>query len=730
MILRALILAIPAFLAAQSLDECRKHRHSGRLPEAARCFNELTYSRDPYLRAEGFWGIGQHQSANNEFRSAAAQNPKNADYKVRWGRLFYERWNKAEAGTLFQEALEIQKDYPPALLGLALVASEGFDAKAVELAEQALKGDPKLVEAQELLARLAVEDVNFEKAKTHAEKAIEMAPQALDAMAVLAALDILADRGKSEWFDRILKINPVYGEAYAYVAHVLILNRRYNEAIEYFNAALEKNARLWEAHSELGITYMRLGMEKPARDHLEIAYNNNYRDPATVNSLRLMDSYKNFTSFRTPTTDVRLHKKEADLLKLYFEPELLKAMAVFEKKYKLKLTKPVSLEVYPDHEDFAVRTLGMPGLGALGVTFGYVVAMDSPSGRKPGTFHWASTLWHELSHVYVLSATNHRVPRWFTEGMAVHEETAVSPDWGDRLDPTTLKAVKDRKLLPVAQLDRGFIRPTYPMQVIVSYFQAGRICDYIAAKWGFSKLLEMMHSFAGGATTTAVIEKHLAMKPEAFDKEFFEWLNKQLATPLEKFDDWTKGVKTIAAAAKEKRYDDVIREGLRIRDWYTEYVEPGNVYEFLADAYLAKSDKKAAMSELELYARAGGRYPETLKKLAGMLEEQGRVKDAIATLEKINYVYPVQDAEMHRKLGELCLNQGSIETAIREFHAALASKPIDLAASHYQLAQAYVRAKRMEDARDQVINALEAAPGYRPAQKLLLELTSQEKVKP
>ncbi len=51
--------------------------------------------------------------------------------------------------------------------------------------------------------------------------------------------------------------------------------------------------------------------------------------------------------------------------------------------------------------------------------------MDSPSGRPPGSFHWDSTLWHELSHVFILPATNHRVPRWFTEGLAVHEETRL-----------------------------------------------------------------------------------------------------------------------------------------------------------------------------------------------------------------------------------------------------------------------------------------------------------------
>ena len=157
-----------------------------------------------------------------------------------------------------------------------------------------------------------------------------------------------------------------------------------------------------------------------------------------------MDSYKNFETFKTDNTIVRLHKKEADCCSPYFEGELKRAIATFEKKYKMKLESPVQVEVYPDHEDFAVRTLGMPGLGALGVTFGYVVAMDSPSGRKPGTFHWASTLWHELSHVYVLTATKHRVPRWFTEGMAVHEETAASPDWGDRLDPQSSRPSRTR----------------------------------------------------------------------------------------------------------------------------------------------------------------------------------------------------------------------------------------------------------------------------------------------
>ena len=235
-------------------------------------------------------------------------------------------------------------------------------------------------------------------------------------MAIHAAAEVLADRSPDAWFDKIRRVNPTYGEAYALVAHHLVLNRRYEDGIAYYRKAVELDPELWSARSELGINLMRLGQEDEPRRELELCYANGFRDAATVNSLRLLDSYKNFVTFKDDTLILKLQKKEADLLRPYFETVAKQAMATYEKKYKFKLPGPVQVEVYPDHEDFAVRTLGMPGLGALGVTFGEVVAMDSPSGRKPGDFNWASTLWHEMSHVYILTMTNHRVPQMVCRG--------------------------------------------------------------------------------------------------------------------------------------------------------------------------------------------------------------------------------------------------------------------------------------------------------------------------
>ena len=77
---------------------------------------------------------------------------------------------------------------------MALVAADDFEGNASELAEKALKADPKLYEAQELLARVALEDNNPEKADEEAKKALEISGEALDAMAILATIDWLDDK--------------------------------------------------------------------------------------------------------------------------------------------------------------------------------------------------------------------------------------------------------------------------------------------------------------------------------------------------------------------------------------------------------------------------------------------------------------------------------------------------------------------------------------------------------
>jgi tetratricopeptide (TPR) repeat protein len=716
--------AAPAPPAAGTPESCASLKLHGKRAEAEACYVALTRTNSPYLRGEGFWGLEQYDDANVQFRDATAPPDSPALYKVRWGLLLHERFNDKDAGDLFKEALEKDPKNAQAYYGLALIGSSGYDDKAQELANKALELDPKLADAHVLLADAALENNDTAHAVGEADKALGIQPDALDAMALHAAVELLADRSPDAWFAKIKAVNPGYGDGYALVAHQLEVHYRYQDATDYYRKAVEADPRLWSAHSALGIDLMRMGKEDEPREQLELSYNNGYRDAATVNSLRLLDSYKNFVTFKDDTTILKMRKEEVDLLRPYFDEELHKAIANYQKKYKMTLPGPVQLEVYPDHEDFAVRTMGMPGLGALGVTFGQVVAMDSPSGRKPGDFNWGATLWHEMSHVYILTMTKQRVPRWFTEGLAVHEEGNAASEWANRVTPDVLAAIRDKKLLPVAKLDRGFVWPEYPSQVIVSYYQAGTICDFVGSKWGEDKLLAMARDFGDRKTTPEVIEKEFSLSPEEFDKQYMAWLDARDGKIAANFDNWRAKIKALVELerATPKDYDKILTQAAEVRDLYPQYVEDANAYEYMAEAHLAKGDKKAAIADLADYQKAGGQGPATLKKLASLQEEAGDGKAAAATLSGVNFIYPVHDEELHRKLGELLLAQGNYQGAIREAQAVVAMKPLDKAGAQYNLAQAYFAAGQKDKAEETVLAALEAAPGYKPAQKLLLEI--------
>jgi cellulose synthase operon protein C len=697
----------------------RKHGH-GNAAEA--CFRSLTASGDASFRAEGFWGLEEWDQANEQFRLATQPANSPALSKVRWGRLLHDRFNDSDASDLFHEALAKDPSSADAYVGLAIVSADGFDGKAVGYLTKAIELNAKLAEPHELMADLALENDDRAAAAAEAEKALALDAGSVDAMATHAALELLADRAPDAWIARIHTINPGDGHAYALVAHQLELHYRYEDAVTYYRKAVDADPHLWAAHSALGIELMRLGKEDEPRSELELSYNNGYRDASTVNSLRLLDSYKNFETFREATTILKLNKTEATLLHPYMQTELHTILATYEKKYKIKLPAPVQVEVYPDHEDFAVRTMGMPGLGALGVTFGEVVAMDSPSAHQPGDFNWGATLWHEMSHVFILSATNHRVPRWFTEGLAVHEEGERSPEWKDRVTPEVLVAIRDKKLLPVARLDRGFVYPEYPSQVIVSYFQAGSICDFIKERWGEEKLLDMVHSYAKLLTTEQAVKEDLGLAPEEFDRQYLAWIEGKYGAEAAHFDQWREKLKAAFSALQQKQYDTVLAQGAQIVSMYPEYVEDANAYELIAAADNAKSDSKAELAILTAYEQEGGQMPVTLKRLAALQEAAGQKAEAVATLERLNYVYPVKDEDLHRRLGDLMYAQKQYDGAIREYNALIASNPVDKAGAQFSLAQAYCAANQMDKAQESVLAALEIAPGYRPAQKLLLEL--------
>lgn len=722
---------VPKKSAAPAYDikkaaACLDLKAAGDTIKSTQCFLALLEDKSPALRAEGFWGLGKFPDAKDEFEKATELYPEDAWVRIRYGQLFAARFNRGEAVKLISEGLELDKTNPRGMLALARILSRGFDAKAADLAKAAAEADPALYEARELLAQLALENSDEKKAIEEAEKALSINPQSLNAMATLGVIELLKNQ-PTDQFDKILAINPNYGEAWFWAAHHFILNRRYEEGIELYRKAVALKPELWDAREQLGINLMRLGKPDEAREQLELAYNNQHHSNEVVNSLRLMDSYKNFVSHKFEGGEVRLHKKEAAILQPYFEEEVRRARKTFEAKYKMKLDAPLEVEVYPDHEDFAVRTMGMPGLGATGVSFGPVVAMDSPSARKGGEYHWASTLWHELSHSYILVMSKFLVPRWFTEGISVHEETQASSEWGDPVEPGVLSAIKEKKFLPVADLDSGFVRPKDPMQIGLSYFQAGQALDWIVKTYGQDTVNAMVYSFAARKTTPEVIEEHLKLTPKEFDEKLLAFIDDRYGKAANSLKELRAGLQSASKALKAKEWDAAIEAAKKATDGYPPTALLATGYELLGRAYLGKGEKDKAREALRAYAKSSGRDPETLKDLAKLEEENGDKAMAAAALKRLIYISPVGDEDLHRKLAEYYLDLNEPARALPALQAQLASKPVDPAGAYYNLARTYVALSRPREAQDALFQSLELAPGFKPAQKLLLELENQSK---
>jgi Tfp pilus assembly protein PilF len=717
-----LLLLASSWTPALQPDNCWLLKQHDRQREAVTCFKELLSSNDAANRAEGYWGLQDWDRSNEQFRLAVQTSASAAEAKVRWGMLLHERFNNKEAADLFREALAMDPSNADAYIGLALISMEDFDGNAMAYVNKVLSLEPNNVKAHELAASLALDNDEPRQAAAQADKAIALDHDAVDAMAVRAALEVVSDRSPDAWINQIRTINPHYGRAYSEIAHHLELRYRHEDAATYYRKAIAAEPALWSAHSSLGIALMRLGEQEEAQKELELSYDNGYRNAATVNSLRLLDSYRNYVTVQDGDTILKLKKTESELLRPYLQAELHTIVATYNRKYAMTLPGPIQLEVYPDHEDFAVRTTGMPGLGALGVTFGEVIAIDSPSARRPGDFNWGATLWHEMSHAYVLFATHDHVSRWFTEGLAVHEEGEHVTEWKNRATPDVLIAIRDKKLLPILQLDRGFVFPQYPSQVIVSYFQAGTICDFIKEEWGESTLLAMIHSYAARHTTSEVIQQVLKTTPENFDQQYLAWIEKHYGPEASQFAHWQQQIKSLLIAAQNKEWDTVARVGPAVIALYPDYVGEDNAYELLAEGYHASQNPASEAAILAAYAQAGGQNPASLKRLAALQESRKDPAAAANTLTRINYIYPVNDPDLHQKLGGLFYQQKKFDESVREYSAALASNPVDKAGVQYQLARSYLATGNRRNAEESVLAALEIAPSYIPAQQLLLEL--------
>jgi cellulose synthase operon protein C len=697
--------------------------------------------------ARALRALGAFQDANAAYRDAISVAPNDPAINAAWGDLFREKFQNAEALKSYQLALQADATWVPAIVGSARTLSDENPTQAVALAKRGLELNPSSVDAHLFLAEEAIDADHKDEARKSLEKALEVNPSSLEAHAHLAALAYVEDKPAD--FEaavaKALAIAPNYGDVYRIAGELTAHNYRFDEAVALTRRALALDPRNARTLADLGLQLLRTGDEAGGRVALESSFKLDPFDAVTKNLLDMLDKVDTFVTVRDGDLIVKMAKEEASVLQEYAIPLAHQALTTLAAKYEFTPRGPILIEIFPKHDDFAVRTLGLPGMiGALGACFGRVVAMDSPKARPPGEFQWEATLWHELAHVVTLQLSNQRLPRWLSEGISTYEEKKARPDWARQQDLEFAGMIDRGEVIKLTELNAAFQNPKL---ISIGYYQASLVVDHIVSTHGMRGLQALVRAYADGVDTDTALKTALNTSWDQMQAGFDATLEKMFGS-LKGVTTPPKGVELtrmpldelkMLAAAQPRNYPVQLVYGHALRkagqlDEAMQAFEKAaalvpsaqgkeSPHAQMAEIALEKKDTTRAIAELQALLNADFDNIDGPRQLATLLRQAG-VDDPAKlrpVYERIVAIDPF-DAEAHSMLGRLAMQRNEAEVAAREFRTVLALAPVDRAAAYTDLAESYFKGGKKAEAKKQTLAALEIAPSYERAQELLLKL--------
>jgi tetratricopeptide (TPR) repeat protein len=375
-----------------------------------------------------------------------------------------------------------------------------------------------------------------------------------------------------------------------------------------------------------------------------------------------------------------------------------------------------------------------------------VIAMPAPDPLRGGfgSFNWAVVLRHEYTHTVTLSATENRIPHWFTEACAVWEQ----PDRRNfEAVALLVEAVRRGQLYAVTTLDWGFIRPDPrrgPQARGLAYAQSEWIFEYVVEKKGYDAIPQMLRGFRDGLTQAKVFDKVLGTTQEQFDKDFAAWAKVQVASwgfdpePPPDLAKATEAAKSAPESADaqanlaralyqarqfrqaeaparqalkidpnhkrallvlgyvllaQKKHEEVLQIGKRLEEVDARSADAARLQ---AEACLAQQKWLEAIAALENFKSRRQLDPFAYEKLARLYDQLGEPEKALPNLAELHR-RTMRDPKYARQVADIYRTSDTPEKALDFWEQVIQINPYD-AGVYKAMASLYLRAKNYERA--------------------------------
>jgi tetratricopeptide (TPR) repeat protein len=448
------------------------------------------------------------------------------------GELLMARHNREEGVPALQQALSLNPRGARTWFALGRAALEGFDFDSAASAVEALRRLAPDGTLADLLAAerfLLLED--SERAQETLDALLAREPDLPEALALNAA--IAARRWDPAAVDaRLAEMDRRFpGQALgaATVGRLLALHRQYEWAERMLRLAIERRPAWSEPRGELGQLLLQTGRDVDARTALAEAANLDPFDKRSAFGRWLLEEMAEYRVIESPHFRIRV-KPGVDEVVAEGMPEALERMhAEVCARFGHEPSTRTTIELLPDHESFAVRITGMPGIHTMAASTGPVIALEVPRKGNPrkhlGTFDWLEVLRHEYAHTVTLSQTDNRIPHWLTEALAVSVET--KPRTYETCQRLAETLARDR-LFTLDRIKWAFVRPETPNDRPLAYAQGRWMVEFLEATWPGDVVKRLLERYRIGDDEDAALRATIGIGADEFFARFKAWAHEQV----------------------------------------------------------------------------------------------------------------------------------------------------------------------------------------------------------
>lgn len=697
-------------------------------------------------------GRDAREILDERFEKAKLRSRTSREPWLAIGELALHKNDDALAADTFRNALELFPDDPDFTSGLARALVSSNRQAAISGIDAALKLNPRHIPSLLFQVEALIDAEQYDDATERIDRIHQIDPLEPEAWAFKAVIAHLTSdlRGEVAFRDKALSHwgnNPRIDHL---IGRKLSQHYRFREGAAYQRRALTLKPDFAPAQRQLADDLLRLGDEAEGWKVAHAAYDTDSYNVATYNLLELHDELQTFTTLQDDSFILRM---EADEAKLY-GPEVLsllhRARQTLGSRYGLELKDRITVEIFPDEDDFAVRTFGMPAVsGYLGVCFGRVITANSPASRRENPSNWQAVLWHEFCHVVTLELTQNRIPRWLSEGISVYEELQENPSWGQRMDPQYREHILNGELTPLGQLSGAFMQPESGWHLQFAYFESALAVEFIIQRFGHKALLAVLSDLKNGLPVNVALDRRCTALPEL--EKLFDTFARDQAASVAPDADWSKPdfeqllsgngdsleswvsdnpknyYALLALAGRQidnTKWNDAEQTLRHLIKLYPSYIGSDNPYERLAEVYRQLERPSDERQVLEQFAEINDDSVAANLRLIELQtadEDWSAVEQTASRLSAIDPLLP----QTHSALAIAAEQLDRPADAARALNRLLLLDPDDPADIHFRLAEALYRMGKLKDARRQTLMALEEAPRFRSAHRLLLKIVRQ-----